>query len=280
MSSPARPEVGREEYLSKISGIGGKLRKLPEDFEVQEFIETDTGPHWNWARENEEGKHCIVRITAKNWDTHVLIKELSKRLDIGQRAIGFAGTKDRRAVSKQYFSLRVPVEKVDKLEINNVEIELMHRAVKPIRLGNLIGNKFKTRITETSGNEKKIKEIIKQLDGIFPNYFGIQRFGVVRPITHLVGEKIVSGDYQGAVWDYLTKGGSEAMGGEARESLRNNKDWKEALEKFPYNLLFERQIIGHLNRNHDDYIGALRQLPESLSMAIKALSSTEFWIRG
>ena len=138
MSSPARPEVGREEYLSKISGIGGKLRKLPEDFEVQEFIETGTGPHWNWARENEDGKHCIVRITAKNWDTHVLIKELSKRLDIGQRAIGFAGTKDRRAVSKQYFSLRAPVEKVDKLEINNVEIELMHRAVKPIRLGNLI----------------------------------------------------------------------------------------------------------------------------------------------
>ena len=168
-------------------------------------------------------------------------------------------------IRDRYFSLRAPVEKVDKLEINNVEIELMHRAVKPIRLGNLIGNKFKTRITETSGNEKKIKEIIKQLDGRFPNYFGIQRFGVTRPITHLVGEKIVSGDYQGAVWDYLTKGGSEAMGGEARESLRNNKDWKEALEKFPYNLLFERQIIGHLNRNRDDYIGALRQLPESLS---------------
>ena len=265
MSSPARPEVGREEYLSKISGIGGKLRKLPEDFDVQEFIETETGSHWNWARESKGGKHWIVRITAKNWDTHVLVKELSKRLDIGQRAIGFAGTKDKRAVSKQYFSLMVPVEKINKLEINNVEIELMHRAVKPIRMGNLIGNKFKTKIMETNGNERKIKGIIEQLDGIFPNYFGIQRFGAARPITHLVGEKIVSGDYQGAVWDYLTKGGSEATGGEARESLRNNKDWKDALEKFPYNLLFERQIIGHLSRNRDDYIGALKQLPESLS---------------
>ena len=265
MSSPARPEVGKEEYLSKSSGVGGKLRKSPEDFEVQEFIETGTGSHWNWARENKGGKHCIVRITAKNWDTHVLVKELSRRLDIGQRAIGFAGTKDKRAVSKQYFSLMAPTKKIEKLEINNVEIELEHRTVKPIRLGNLIGNKFKTRITETKGNEKKIKEIIEQLDGRFPNYFGIQRFGAARPITHLVGEKIVRGDYQGAVWDYLTKGGSETMGAEARESLRNNKDWKDALEKFPYNLLFERQMIGHLNRNRDDYIGALRQLPESLS---------------
>mgnify|MGYP000904999473 CR=1 FL=1 len=265
MSSPARPEVGREEYLSKISGIGGKLRKLPEDFDVQEFIETETGSHWNWARESKEGKHWIVRITAKNWDTHVLVKELSKRLDIGQRAIGFAGTKDKRAVSKQYFSLMVPVEKINKLEINNVEIELMHRAVKPIRMGNLIGNKFKTKIMETNGNERKIKGIIEQLDGIFPNYFGIQRFGAARPITHLVGEKIVSGDYQGAVWDYLTKDGSDTMGAEAREFLKENKDWKAALEKFPYNLLFERQIIGHLSRNQDDYIGALGQLPENLS---------------
>jgi tRNA pseudouridine13 synthase len=55
------------------------------------------------------------------------------------------------------------------------------------------------------------------------------------------------------------------MGAEAREFLKENKDWKAALEKFPYNLLFERQIIGHLSRNQDDYIGALGQLPENLS---------------
>jgi len=39
---------------------------------------------------------------------------------------------------------------------------------------------------------------------------------------------------------------------------------KKALEKFPYHLLFERQIIGHLSRNEGDYTGALRELPESL----------------
>lgn len=105
MSSPARPEVGKEEYLSKSKGIGGKLRKIPEDFEVLEFIEAKTKPHWTWARENKDGRHCIVKITSKNWDTHMLVKELSRRLGIGQRAIGFAGTKDKRAISTQYFSL-------------------------------------------------------------------------------------------------------------------------------------------------------------------------------
>jgi len=195
----------------------------------------------------------------------MLVKELSRRLGIGQRAIGFAGTKDKRAISTQYFSLMASTEKIKKLEINNVDLELIHRTIKPIRLGNLVGNKFKIKITGTDGNKKKINDILGQLNGGFPNYFGIQRFGAVRPITHLVGEKIVRGDYQGAVWDYLTKDGPDTMGAEAREFLKENKDWKAALEKFPYNLLFERQIIGHLSRNKDDYIGALGQLPESLS---------------
>ena len=113
MSKPARPEVGREEYLSTSDGIGGKLRKVAEDFEVVEFIETGTKPHWIWAKENGGGRHSIVKITSKNWDTHVLVKELSKRLKISQKAIGFAGTKDKRAVSTQYFSLMAPKTKID-----------------------------------------------------------------------------------------------------------------------------------------------------------------------
>ena len=257
MSPPARPEVGKEEYLSKSKGIGGKLRKIPEDFEVLEFIEAKANPHWAWAQENKDGRHCIVKITSKNWDTHMLVKELSRRLGIGQRAIGFAGTKDKRAISTRYFSLMASTEKIRKLEISNVELELMHRTIKPIRLGNLIGNRFKIKVTGTDGNKKKINYILGQLNGGFPNYFGIQRFGAARPITHLVGKKIVRGDYQGAVWDSLTKDSPDTMGAEAREFLKENKDWKAALAKFPYKLLLERQIIGHLSRNQDDYIGFL-----------------------
>ena len=264
MSKPARPEAGREEYLSTSEGIGGKLRKVAEDFEVIEFIETDSRSHWNWAKEMDGGRHSIVKITSKNWDNHVLIKELSKRLEISQKAIGFAGTKDKRAESTQYFSLMASKKKIEKLTIRNVEIDSIHKTTKPVRLGNLVGNKFKIKITESGKDKNKINNILEQLNGGFPNYFGIQRFGAVRPITHIVGEKIVRGDYEGAVWDYLTKGGSDTTGDEARIRLKKTKNLEEALEKFPYNLLFERQIIGHLSRNENDYIGALRELPESL----------------
>ena len=117
MNSPARPEVGKERYLSNSAGIGGKLRKKPEDFKVDEIISNNEKSHWIWAKENKHGKHSIVRITAKNWDTHVLVKELAKELGIGQKAIGFAGTKDKRALTTQYFSVMAQQSKIEKIKI-------------------------------------------------------------------------------------------------------------------------------------------------------------------
>jgi len=277
MILPARPEIGKERYLSNSKGIGGKLRKIPEDFVVEEIINTNEKKHWIWAKENDNGKHCIAKITAKNWDTHVLVKELSKRLGIGQKAIGFAGTKDKRAITTQYFSLMAKHEEIKKIKLENVKIEFCHRTIKPIRLGNLVGNKFKIKISDVECEENKIKKIITELKEGFPNYFGIQRFGAVRPITHLVGEKIVKNDYEGAVWDYLSEGNSEFTGFEARKRLKETRDLESALVEFPHSMLFERQMIGHLTRNKDDYIGALRQLPENLSkMFVHAYQSAMF----
>ena len=153
----------------------------------------------------------------------------------------------------------------------------MHRAIKPIRLGNLVGNKFIIKISDIKGKIEDIENLVDELKEGFPNYFGIQRFGAVRPITHLVGEKIVRGDYEGAVWDYLSEGDSNISGFEARKHLKETKDFKLALKEYPHNLLFERQMIGHLTRKKDDYIGALKQLPESLSkMFVHAYQSAMF----
>ena len=116
----------------------------------------------------------------------------------------------------------------------------------------MVGNKFKIKVTSSSNNEH-ITNIFSELEGFFPNYFGIQRFGAVRPITHIVGEKIVQGDYEGAVLDYLTIGSPNFAGHEGREYLSETKDFTKSLEKFPPHMLFERQLLGHLSRNEGDY---------------------------
>jgi len=277
MESPARPEVGNESYLSKTNGINGKLREVPEDFVVNEIIEKGHSAHWAWAQPSDNGRHSIVKITAKNWDTHVLIKEISKRLNIGQRAVGFAGTKDKRALTTQYISIMSSPNKIDKLDLENVSIEFIHKSVKPVRLGNLVANEFIIKISQSKNEEETIANILDELKEGFPNYFGIQRFGAVRPITHTVGKKIVQDKYDEAVWDYLCGGEYESFGSEARQNLKNTKDLDTALQEYPYKLLFERQIIGHLTRKKEDYIGAIRQLPENLSkMLVHAYQSLIF----
>ncbi len=265
MSVVSQHVVGSESFFSKSSGIGGKLRKAADDFVVDEVVSIPGRSHWIWMQENQSGKHQIVKIKAKNWDTHVLVKELSRKLGIGLKSIGFAGTKDKRAVTNQHFSIRTSVDKLSVLDLENIELAFQHSSIKPIRLGNLVGNKFKIKVANSSNSENKIKDIFSELDGFFPNYFGVQRFGSVRPITHIVGEKIVHGDYEGAVLDYLTLGSPNFAGHEGREYLLETRDFVKSLDKFPRHMLFERQLLGHLSRNKDDFTGAILQLPESLS---------------
>ena len=264
MSLVSQHIVGSESFFSKTSGIGGKLRKKSEDFNVEEVVSIPGRSHWIWMQESSNGKHQIVKIKAKNWDTHVLVKELSRKLNIGQKSIGFAGTKDKRAITTQHFSVKTSRENLSAINLENIELEFLHSSIKPIRLGNLVGNKFKIKVTSSSNNDH-ITNIFSELEGFFPNYFGIQRFGAVRPITHIVGEKIVQGDYEGAVLDYLTLGSPNFGGHEGREYLSETKDFTKSLEKFPPHMLFERQLLGHLSRNKGDYTGAILQLPESLS---------------
>ena len=265
MSLTGQHIVGSESFLSKTSGIEGKLRKDPEDFEVEEIVSIPGRSHWIWMQKNSNGKHSIVEIKAKNWDTHVLVKELSRKLNISQKAIGFAGTKDKRAITTQHFSLRVAKEKIPTLDLENIDITFKHKSIKPIRLGNLVGNKFKIKITNTVNGRENIDNILSELRGFFPNYFGVQRFGTVRPITHIVGEKIVRGDYEGAVFDYLTIDSPNFAGVEGREYLLKTRDFTKSIDKFPAHMLFERQLLGHLSRNEGDFTGAILQLPESLS---------------
>ena len=153
MSLASQHIVGSESFFSKTAGIGGKLRKKSEDFNVEEVVSIPGRSHWIWMQDSSNGKHQIVKIKAKNWDTHVLVKELSRRLNIGQKSIGFAGTKDKRAITTQHFSVKTSMEKLSSVDLENIELEFLHSSVKPIRLGNLVGNKFKIRVTNSSNRD-------------------------------------------------------------------------------------------------------------------------------
>jgi tRNA pseudouridine13 synthase len=259
-------ELGLEVFLTEgIPGIGGKLRKTPEDFQVDEIsILPPADP---------EGKFVIAKVWHRNWEANRLVRRLGSNLRIGRAKVGFAGTKDGRSVSTQLMSFNAPIEAVQSLAIPDVEIHDAYRARRMISIGDLVGNRFKIGIADIDAgvDAKAICDSVKaKLDSIggFPNFFGIQRFGSVRPITHLIGKDLIRGDFEGAVMRYVAnpmdEEGSEAN--DARRALQETRDFERAFREFPMKLSFERTMIGHIKDHPADYVGALRLLPYNLLM--------------
>ena len=259
-------ELGLEVFLTEgIPGIGGKLRKTPEDFQVDEIsILPPADP---------EGKFVIAKVWHRNWEANRLIRRLGSNLRVGRAKIGFAGTKDGRSVSTQLMSFNAPIEAVQSLAIPDVEIHDAYRARRMISIGDLVGNRFKIGVADIDAgvDAKATCDSVKaKLDSIggFPNFFGIQRFGSVRPITHQIGKDLIRGDFEGAVMRYVAnpmdEEGSEAN--DARRALQETRDFERAFREFPMKLSFERTMIGHIKDKPADYVGALRLLPYNLLM--------------
>ncbi len=259
-------ELGMELYHSTAPPTGGKLRKSPEDFRVEEISE--------FPEEAEDGRFTIAKVTSTNWETNRLIGYLASGLGISRNKIGFAGTKDKRAVTTQLMSFEAPVDRVASIDIHQVEISDPYPSRREMTIGDLIGNAFQIRVADCSldGGEldeacEKTKAGLRELGGT-PNYFGIQRFGAVRPITHIMGKQIIDGDFEGAVMTYTghpTEYEDPEIQ-EVRRELEESADFEEALENYPRKLTFERTMIDHLTKNPEDYVGALKRLPSNLQM--------------
>ena len=257
-------EIGIGTYLTDTPGLGGRLRSRIEDFIVVEnFIKPPI---------DQNGSYTIAVVKVSNWETNRLLRHLSYELGLHRNSIGFAGTKDKRAVTTQLMSFPTPTSRLESLNIKDVWITDTYRSRKKITLGDLIGNSFEIAIRdfekdldEARGIINRNMEIIEKTGG-FPNFFGIQRFGAIRPTTHLMGERIVKKDFEGAVMTYV----GNPMEGDSRESrevrvlAEETRDWEKLIEIYPPAYTFERSMIGHLIRRPDDYLGALRKLPTNL----------------
>ncbi len=252
-------EIGIETFLTKSKGIKGKIKKEPEDFVVEEI--SIFPPPGN-------GKYVIARVTSRNWETNRLIEKLASELHIPSNHIGYAGIKDKRAVTTQLMSFPVSIEKLKSISIPDVKIEILYKSPKPVYPGRLIGNRFHIVIRDFEGNEKDVERVINEIKeyGGFPNFFGVQRFGIARPITHIVGKYILKNKLKEAVMTYVAYPlkGEEDECYEARKFLHETGDFKKALEIYPRKLNFERRIIAYLAEHPNEWKNALLQLPKNL----------------
>jgi len=254
--------AGVNAYLTASDGIGGHIRQRAEDFLVDE-IYTD--------RNDEQGRYQLVKVTKTDVETHHAVRELSRRLRISQKRISWAGTKDKRAVTTQRMSID-SVHLEAPLTIRKVVVEPIGRADKPISLGDLQGNSFCITIRAVEGPYERIVQAVRsvvdemQNAGGVPNFFGIQRFGSIRPVNHLVGRALVEGNIERAVMTYIGKAFPDEPedAKEARQSVANTYDFKAGLRHMPTRLRYERAMMNHLAKYPNDFDGALGCLSMNL----------------
>ena len=273
-------------FYTTTPALKGRVKQRYSDFMVEEVLEdgyTCKIERFNktWEergfrermtiREKTGEEHLLLDMEKINTDTISAIAMVSRGLNVSKKRVGYAGLKDKRAITCQRISLYMPNPAlVEKFGVKGIELRNPIWSNKRIELGELKGNKFIIIIRDISKNEEETKKILDEFitqaaKGV-PNYFGNQRFGGKRMITHKVGKLMLKGEFEGAIKMYLTETYEEEKEElkNARINLAKTWDYKQALKEYPFDARSERAIINHLVKYPNDYSGSFQTLPKKI----------------
>ncbi len=148
------------------------LRVSPEDFQVEEILGYDA---------DGAGEHLLLWVEKRGANTDWVARELAKFAGVPQVAVGYAGMKDRHAVTRQTFSVQLagrPDPDWSTFPHPEVKVLAAIRHSRKLKRGALRGNRFVLVLRDVQGDRANAEEVLQQIArrGV-PNYFGEQRFG-------------------------------------------------------------------------------------------------------
>ena len=273
-------QLGIEVYASKSLGIGGVIREAVDDFVVEEVLVDGSKASLSGTVAGrvlgstlQKQGFLLSVLVKRNWDTLIAIRNVSKQLGIDQRRIQIAGIKDARAITAQHLTIEdASIEDVSKVNVKDIQLYPIGYLREALSLYYLLGNIFTIKIKAIKHKKSTVETRISQTFGKFealggiPNFFGHQRFGTTRPITHLVGKALINGRVEEAAMLFLAQPSvyEHPASRRARLDLQSTKNFKQALENFPKQLRFEMLMLNHLADKPDDFIGAFQRLPVKL----------------
>jgi len=174
-------------YSLAHASIDFHFKQSPRDFVVEEI------PLYEFSG---EGEHLILQVRKKSLSTSEMIGQIARYLNIKNKDIGYAGLKDKHAMTKQYISLHKKYEEaLESFEHENIKILSKTYHNNKIRIGHLRGNRFYIKLKKVNPTDAtKIDEALKNIAAFgMPNYFGYQRFGNDGD-NHILGEKLAKGE--------------------------------------------------------------------------------------
>jgi tRNA pseudouridine13 synthase len=152
--------------------LTARLRSTPEDFRVEEILGYDA---------DGSGEHALLWVEKREANTDWVARELAKFAGVPPLNVGYAGLKDRHAVTRQAFTVQLagkPDPDWSTFPHAEVKVLAATRHSRKLKRGALRGNRFVLVLREVQGDRARAEEVLAEISarGV-PNYFGEQRFG-------------------------------------------------------------------------------------------------------
>ncbi|KRE99491.1 pseudouridine synthase [Frateuria sp. Soil773] len=152
--------------------LTARLRAAPEDFVVEEILGYEA---------DGEGEHALLWVEKRGQNSDWVARELARFADVSPVGVGYAGSKDRHAVTRQTFSVQLAGKSdPDWSAFPHPEVKVLAAArhKRKLKRGALRGNRFVLVLRDVQGDRTAAEQVLRQIAarGV-PNYFGEQRFG-------------------------------------------------------------------------------------------------------
>lgn len=229
-------------YLTEgIDGTGGTLKERPDDFMVEEL------PLYQPAG---EGEHLYLMVEKRGLTAMQMIGIIARHFDVPRRAIGYAGLKDKQAITRQVISVHLPGKKpedIPMLQHPRIAVLWADLHTNKLRRGHLAGNRFSIRVRNVKPTDARTAlRVLRELEAKgLPDRVGEQRFGFLAN-NHLIGRALYKRDLQSAADLLLSPSPrSPAAQAEARD-LYAAGDLEQAHAVTPRHLTTERTVLAAL----------------------------------
>lgn len=177
-------------YATAFAGCGGAIKQSAADFAVSEVLGEAA-----MASARGDAGYAVFVMKKSGIDTPHALQAVRRGTGMRLKALGL---KDARAVTEQYVCATSRSARLEPYSGRGVSLVPVGRAPRPLSGGDMVANAFAVVVRGHDGTLGGFAE----WDGV-PNYYAYQRFGGARPVTHLIGRAIVSGDWARAVAEVI-----------------------------------------------------------------------------
>ncbi len=245
-------QIGISVYSTKFQGVGGKIKTTPEEFIVSEVLSEKS-----MNQIKDQGDYAVYKLKKKNIDTNHAISDIFRKKGYRLKALGL---KDSFAITEQFLCSSNKGRAIENYLSTKYSIEKLGFVKKPLSKKNMIGNHFKIKIRERKDSLEDFCEQDKIL-----NFYGYQRFGSKRPVTHLIGKAIVQRNFEKAIEFILsfTSPYDSKSNNEIREKLKDPANYALCLEQIPPQMDIEKIVLKEMIDSGDSQ-ASIKKIPLSL----------------